>query len=89
MQIEQVKNANSLEEMRAEIFRLSRNDAMVRQVMDMANHRGLSAEDRFTALAYYALRERSLLQKVILDDAMIRPAPPMVLPPNAGGQVRR
>lgn len=83
MQIEQVKDAGTLDEMRAEIFRLQMYDPMVRQVTDMANFRGLSAEDRYTALAYYALRERALYQKVIFDNAMTRPMSPLVLTANA------
>lgn len=77
---EKVKEALTFEEMRAEIFRLRFHDAMVRQVMDMADKRGLSAEDRYVALAYYALLERSKLKAVILDDAMTMPAPRMMTP---------
>ena len=77
-----LKDARSLEEMRAEIFRIQQYDSMVRHVMDMANYRGMSAEDRFTVLAYYALRERALLQNTIIDAAMVRPATPIVFPPN-------
>lgn len=77
---EKVKEALTFEEMRTEIYRLRFHDAMVRQVMDMADMCGLSAEDRYVALAYYALLERSKLKAVILEDAMTRPAPRMVTP---------
>jgi hypothetical protein len=57
--IEQVKDAASTEEMRAELFRLAHYDALVRAVMDMANYHGLSSEDRYTELAYYAMKSRN------------------------------
>lgn len=71
MRSEELREAGSFDEMRAEIFRLQRIDPMVRNVMDMASYRGLSAEDRYVALAYYALRDRALFQNMILDDSMI------------------
>lgn len=52
---EQVKEVTTPEEMRAEIFRLQHYDALVRNVMEAANYGGLSAEDRYTILAYHAL----------------------------------
>ena len=82
MQIEQMKEVSTPEEMRGEIFRLRRHDPMVRQVMDMADYRGLSAEDRYTALAYYALRTLLAAHQRALDDAMTRPIPPLIVTPN-------
>ena len=76
MHIEQLKEAATPDEMRAEIYRLCRHDPMVHQVMAMADHQGLSAEDRYTALAYYALRTLLAAHQQALDDAMTRPMPP-------------
>lgn len=67
MDVEQVRKAETAEEMRAEIFRLMRFDPMVRRVIDMADYRGMSAEDKYTMIAYYALSERNRFQKMALD----------------------
>jgi hypothetical protein len=56
---EEVKPASTPDEMRAEIFRLSYNDNLVRSVMQMADYNGLNAEDRYTILAYNALKQRA------------------------------
>ncbi len=80
MEIEQVKKVETPEEMRAELFRLSHYDALVRRVMDTADYNGLNAEDRYTLLAYYAIAERNLCQKMILDVKMVNPAPSFVFP---------
>lgn len=85
MQIEQLKDVETLEEMRAEISRLRRHDPMVCRVMDMADYRGLSAEDRYTALAYYALRTLLAAHQRALDDAMTRPEQPLIVTPNSEG----
>lgn len=81
--IEKVKEATTPDEIRSEIFRLRRNDPMVRAVMDMADYKGMSAEDRYAVLAYYALRERAVLKQTVLDDALMRPMPPIILTPKA------
>lgn len=83
MQIEQLKEAATPEEMRAEIFRLRRHDPMVRNVMDMADYNGLSAEYRYLILAYHALRERAVMQRMVLNDALTRPMAPFLIVPNA------
>jgi len=83
MKIEQIKEAATPGEMRAEIFRLTRHDAMVNNVMRMTEYSGASAEDRYTILAYYALRDRAMAQQMVLDNAMTRPMPPMAVTPNA------
>lgn len=81
--IEQVKDATTPEEMRAEIFRLRHYDHLARSAMDAADYKGMSAEDRYTILAYYALRERAKLLSTVLDGAMLRPIPPMIVTPNS------
>lgn len=67
MKIEQVNDADTPEEMRAEIARLRRYDSTVCRVMDTADFRGLSGEDRYTMLAYYALKALSMTQQNLLD----------------------
>ena len=81
--LEQVKDAETPEEMRAELYRLQYYDPLVRAVMDSADYRGASAEDRYTVLAYNALKQLAEIKRHVLDDAMLRPAPRMIVPPNA------
>ena len=81
--LEQVKDAETPEEMRAELYRLQHYDPLVRAVMDSANYRGASAEDRYTVLAYNALKQLAEIKRHVLDDAMLRPAPRMIVPSNA------
>jgi hypothetical protein len=71
--IEQVKDANTAEEMRAEIFRLQYYDHLVKSVMDTANYSGMSAEDRYTMLAYHALKQKNDAQARVLEFACITP----------------
>jgi hypothetical protein len=56
---EQVKDATTPAEMRAELHRLSYHDPLVNSVFSFADYSGLSAEDRYTMLAYHAMRDRN------------------------------
>lgn len=69
--IEQVKKAETVEEMRAELFRLSHCDPLVRHVMQMADYSGLSAEDRYTILAYHAMADRNRFMQMGMDFTMV------------------
>jgi hypothetical protein len=60
--IEQMKDATTPAEMRAEIYRHRQYDHMVRRVIDIADYDGLSAEDRYTILAYHALKAKNEAQ---------------------------
>ena len=80
--IEQVRDANTFEEMRAEIARLRRYDALVRQATDAADYKGLSAEDRYTMLAYCALKAKCFAQAQIYEYALTT-VQPMIFTPNA------
>jgi hypothetical protein len=81
--LEQVKDAETPEEMRAEIYRLQHYDSLVRAVMDSANYRGASAEDRYTVLAYNALKQLAEIKRHVLNDAMLLPLPHVLVPDNA------
>jgi len=83
--IEQVQDATTPREMRAEIFRLLRHDPLIRSVMDTADYNGMAAEDRYTLLAYYALKERNRLREMVLEQAMLRPPPPFLVPKEQTG----
>ncbi len=86
--IEKVKDATTPEDMRAEIFRLRHCDPLVRTVMDSANCTGMNAEDRYTVLAYHALRAKNDAQERLLD-FMRTSAVPLVMPNAANsGNVR-
>ncbi len=71
MEIEQVKKVITPDEMRAELFRLSHHDPLVRSVMQSADYNGMSAEDRYTILAYYAMAERNKFQQMLVEYAML------------------
>jgi hypothetical protein len=58
MSIEQVREAETPEEMRLELQRMRRYDALCQRVMDAADIHRMSEADRYTLLAYYALRDR-------------------------------
>ena len=58
MMIEQVRHADSLNEMRAEIKRMAMHDALTRRVMDIASMEKMYDEDRYTLLAYHLLMSR-------------------------------
>jgi len=66
--LEQVKDAETPEEMRAELYRLQHYDPLVRAVMDSANYRGASAGDRYTVLAYNALKQLAEIKRHVLSD---------------------
>lgn len=76
---EQVRDATTPEQMRAELFRMSRYDSLVKVVMDAANYHGSSAEDRYTHLAYCALRERNHLQATVFESAMLTPSQTIIV----------
>ena len=59
---EAVREATTAEEMRAEIFRLSYRNPLVRACWTAADVKGSSAEDRFTLLAYSAIKSLNEIQ---------------------------
>lgn len=75
MQIEQVRDAATPADMRAEIYRLRREVPLVRSVMYIADYNGLSAEDRYTMLAYHALKESAEARELLLEQLNITPHP--------------
>lgn len=66
-------------EMRAEIFRWSYEDPIVRNCFAVADRDGLSGEDRFTLLAYHALRVKKEAYDMLLERAKVQPMPHMIL----------
>jgi len=82
---EEDRPAVTPEEMRAEIFRLERYEPLVRNVMEMANYKGLSSEDRYTILAYLALQQRHEYQKRCFEFSKFTPHPIFIPIANCSG----
>ncbi len=72
------REAVTSDEMRKEIFRLRREDPLVGRVMNYADCTGMSGEDRYLALAYYALVDRSAFREAALDMCRFAPFIPVV-----------
>lgn len=73
------EEAKTAEEMRKAIFGLLRDDNLVRAAFDMADYNGLSGEDKYTILAYTALRERAYFGNKVLRFASLSPTPPNII----------
>jgi hypothetical protein len=72
---EKAREAETIQGKRKHIYELAYHDALVRRVLDMARHEGLSGEDTMTTLAYYALIEKERMTDAYLDNAMRSPGP--------------
>ena len=64
---EQLEEAQTIDEMRAELFRLYRYDPLVCRVFDTANFNGLSGEDKYVMLSYYAMKDRAIAYQKVLE----------------------
>jgi hypothetical protein len=70
----------STDEQREEAFRSGCFQApLVRQVLDLAQHLGLSGEDAMTLLAYEALKNADRYYKLIFQQACLSPGPAMLM----------
>lgn len=76
--IAEVRDATTPQEMRAELFRLRFDDPLVRACLDAGDYSGMSAEDKYTVLAYNAVKQKCHLQRVIADYMAITPMPPFI-----------
>jgi hypothetical protein len=76
---EETKDAETPAGMRRRILQYSREDPMVRQVLDMARYHGMSGEDTYTVLAFNALRDRERFMDQVLDWHATH-VPPYVIP---------
>jgi beta-xylosidase len=54
--LEPLENADTPTAMRAALFKQSYTNSLVREITDTANRYGLSAEDKYTLLAYHAVQ---------------------------------
>lgn len=73
IELERAKKVNTIDEMRAELFRLKHYNPMVRNVFDTADYSGMSAEDRYTLLAYHSVRLNIELQAQMLQQLQVSP----------------
>lgn len=85
-QEEKVRDAVTINEMRAEINRLSNHNSIVRVTATQAMQQGLSGEDRYVLLAYHTLKLLGQMKALVLEDLYTRVCPPMVMvvPPPKG-----
>lgn len=72
MDIEQVRDANTIDEMRAELYRLRFHEPLVKSAFDFADYAGKSAEDKYAFLAYHALRDRQRFLQLQLTHFLTR-----------------
>lgn len=61
------KEPVSVDEMRVAIHAAERKSALIHSTMTAAYYRGMSGEDKYAMLAYYALRQLEDLGKLTLD----------------------
>lgn len=80
---EEKKECETVEGMRRRLQLYGRENPMVKVVFDAAYYRGLSGEDTMTWLAFEALRRIEQLERLLLNDAMLRP-PPLAVSMPAG-----
>ncbi|MDO9252553.1 MAG: hypothetical protein Q7U48_13520 [Hydrogenophaga sp.] len=80
---EHPRKADTPSEMRAEMARLRRQDAIVHNAMTAADVAGLSGEDRYTFLAYHALVALSNTRESYLEH-MARTQSMYLIKPNHG-----
>jgi hypothetical protein len=73
-------------EMRREIYRMrfprafdSSGGPLVHHVMCVADRAGHTDVDRYTMLAYYALKEIERVKRILHDHLMLNPSPPLVV----------
>ena len=61
-----------------------RNDPIVSRIFDLARHEGLSGEDTYTLLAYYALADRERLEQLLVDFYNSKPPELITIPKGEG-----
>ena len=76
------KEVETPDGMRRAIFKASRDSALIRHVEDMARIRGLSGEDKYVYLAYYALVQLERMNEMNLKFLNSHPYPGVLLSPS-------
>lgn len=75
---ERINKCATPEEMRAELFRLRYHDPIVRSCWDAADYTGMSAEDKYTLMAYHLIDAYYRVGRIALDQTMLNPMPPLI-----------
>ena len=70
---------STVDGMRRAIMKAAYDSALIRQCLLVADHAGLSGEDRYAMLAYHALRQLEDLYQQHSDVLDRLPMPPMIL----------
>lgn len=76
---QQLDEASEPAAMRAAIEKAGRQVPVVRQSLDMSRFRGLSAEDTYSVLSYYALQQMLAVQRTLYEQAITAPLPTYVV----------
>lgn len=66
-------------DMRKAILDASRDSSLIRNALDSGRYMGLSGEDTYTMLAYYALRELERHWQLNMDHLNAMPSPRMIV----------
>jgi len=77
------KEVTDLNEMRQEIQRAARDSVLIRNAFMRAEHTGMSGEDKYVLLAYYALKELQVHYQRNMDWLMLTPSPFVIKSPDA------
>lgn len=80
------KEPKDIREMRQMIDKAGWNCALIRQAQDHARYAGLSGEDEYVLLAYYALRELHRVAELNLRHFALQPPPPIVVDARTFGR---
>ena len=76
---ERIKKADTPEQMRAELYRMSYHDPVVRNCMQAANFQGMGAEDRYTIMAYHLLDAYYRVGRMAIDTSRLNTNPPSII----------
>lgn len=63
--------ATTPEEMRAALYKIAYDEPVVNNVVRQADYTGLSAEDKYTILSYYALKQMMEFRNLCLDQSFL------------------
>ena len=70
-----IDDATTPEEMRAALFRAMRYSSIVHRSFNTADYKGLNGEDRYTLLAYHAVKLAEELQELLIEQTMTQTRP--------------
>ena len=86
---DKIREAETIQGKRKHIYELAYHDALVRRVLDMARHEGLSGEDTMTVIAYYALIEKERITDAYLENIMLAQQQMFIVSTNTADENNR